>query len=583
MKHWLFNLLLLQILLLLVVSGFSQSDNTDLPDSLVVLLQKNNKSDTNRIAALEKIINALFQEREYQKTKPYINEVVDLSEILESNYAKALADFYKGVVLLSEDNFNDAFPYLLSAKKLASILTESEKNLRLQILVYHSLSVCYFKQQKFKEFYENIQKGLDLNKKLQDASLEFVLKLKLAVTYLYLGKDSAAIEIDKGLISDPRFQDHNMYYPYFHLGAFNMELHKYDTALMYFTKAIKYASLPAEAAWVFLKKGVVFNNQGKYNEAISILSRCLDTLSVVGNAEIESNAYVEMGHSYYELSEFDTAMQLIDMGIEIAHENQNLEIEVEGLGRKTDILYDQEQYREFAKYILQYNILKDSLNMINNFNKLSDLVLQQKIKDEEEQARYKQYVMETKHRQQLLVFFIISLLLVSTIVVILLHLKGKNIHIKNKKIQEELLSNELDLRNREMTAKVLVQVQKKEILSDIIEKLNDIELNKEPLKSIHNIVIELKQSLKDNYSEDFDYYFVQTHPDFYTNLQTDFPNLTSYELRLCAYLKLNLSTKEIAAINNISIDSARVARTRLRKTLRLSNSNEKLVNFLSKY
>ena len=146
-----------------------------------------------------------------------------------------------------------------------------------------------------------------------------------------------------------------------------------------------------------------------------------------------------------------------------------------------------------------------------------------------------------------------------------------------------MLSHELDLRNREMTAKVLTQVKRQELLTDIIKKLTDIASSKSASKNIQSIILELKQSLEDKSQEDFDYYFVQTHPDFYHNLQADFPNLTPYELRLCAYLKMNLSTKDIASISNISPDSARTARSRLRKTLSIKNPDESLVNFLSKY
>ena len=76
---------------------------------------------------------------------------------------------------------------------------------------------------------------------------------------------------------------------------------------------------------------------------------------------------------------------------------------------------------------------------------------------------------------------------------------------------------------------------------------------------------------------------MRVHPGFYEKLCADFPNLTQSELRLCAFLKLNLNTKEIAAINNITINSAKVARSRLRKKLNISDINDNLVEFLSQY
>lgn len=80
--------------------------------------------------------------------------------------------------------------------------------------------------------------------------------------------------------------------------------------------------------------------------------------------------------------------------------------------------------------------------------------------------------------------------------------------------------------------------------------------------------------------EEFEYVFVQVHPDFFETLGTRFPDLTPNEKRLSALLRLNLSTKDISNITHQSVHSITVARTRLRKKLGLSNTNENLVTFL---
>ena len=57
----------------------------------------------------------------------------------------------------------------------------------------------------------------------------------------------------------------------------------------------------------------------------------------------------------------------------------------------------------------------------------------------------------------------------------------------------------------------------------------------------------------------------ESHTQYLNQLKTKNPGLTSYELRLCAYLKSNLSTKEIATILNIQPDSVKKAKQRLRR------------------
>src|SRR6202008_1519761 len=68
----------------------------------------------------------------------------------------------------------------------------------------------------------------------------------------------------------------------------------------------------------------------------------------------------------------------------------------------------------------------------------------------------------------------------------------------------------------------------------------------------------------------FAMYFDQVHNNFLGTMKTKFPNLSSTDLKLCAYLRLNLTSKEIAQLLNISLKGVEISRYRLRKKLQLS-------------
>jgi DNA-binding NarL/FixJ family response regulator len=70
--------------------------------------------------------------------------------------------------------------------------------------------------------------------------------------------------------------------------------------------------------------------------------------------------------------------------------------------------------------------------------------------------------------------------------------------------------------------------------------------------------------------ENFTQYFEQVHKDFSKTVKVKYPDVTKNELRLMALLKMNLSSKEIATILNISSDGVKKARQRLRKKMELS-------------
>ncbi|MEO0472489.1 MAG: helix-turn-helix transcriptional regulator [Bacteroidota bacterium] len=76
---------------------------------------------------------------------------------------------------------------------------------------------------------------------------------------------------------------------------------------------------------------------------------------------------------------------------------------------------------------------------------------------------------------------------------------------------------------------------------------------------------------KDDDWTHFERYFRQVHPGFDEKIRRAFSDLTGNEIRLLTLMKMNLSTKEIASILNISPDSVKKARYRLRKKLNLPN------------
>ena len=77
--------------------------------------------------------------------------------------------------------------------------------------------------------------------------------------------------------------------------------------------------------------------------------------------------------------------------------------------------------------------------------------------------------------------------------------------------------------------------------------------------------------------EDFTLHFEKVHPGFFVRLKGKNPSLANKDQRICAYIRLGLSTKEIAGLVNITPESAEIGRIRLRKKLGL----DRLVNLAS--
>ena len=103
------------------------------------------------------------------------------------------------------------------------------------------------------------------------------------------------------------------------------------------------------------------------------------------------------------------------------------------------------------------------------------------------------------------------------------------------------------------------------------------------IKELNKIMSNIEKNIaEDNDWEGFSIYFDEVHGDFTHRLKKDYDDLTPQEMKLSAYLRMNLSTKEIAHLLNISVRGVEIARYRLRKKLHLDRSDN-LQEFILAY
>ena len=151
-------------------------------------------------------------------------------------------------------------------------------------------------------------------------------------------------------------------------------------------------------------------------------------------------------------------------------------------------------------------------------------------------------------------------------------LKRKKLKTEKELIQlrNEKLQSEIDAKNRELAISTMSIVKKNQFLNTIKEDLNKVEkstLVKSIIKTINNNI-----ENEDDWKF-FEEAFNNTDKDFLKTLQNRHLELTNNDLKLCAYLRLNLSSKEIAPLLNISIKSVEVKRYRLRKKMNLPHES----------
>ena len=155
----------------------------------------------------------------------------------------------------------------------------------------------------------------------------------------------------------------------------------------------------------------------------------------------------------------------------------------------------------------------------------------------------------------------------------LLKRKEKELEIKQLENEQQLmhfknldLQKDIDSKNRELGLSTMNLIKRNELLGTIKKELG----TSKNVDGIKEVIELINNSL--NTSDDwklFEEAFKNTDKGFMKKLKSEHSNLTSNDLRLCTYLRLNLSSKEIAPLLNISIRSVEVKRYRLRKKMNL--------------
>lgn len=153
-------------------------------------------------------------------------------------------------------------------------------------------------------------------------------------------------------------------------------------------------------------------------------------------------------------------------------------------------------------------------------------------------------------------------------------------------LEEEKMKSELRHLNNLLAASTMNLVVKNEFIETIKEKLKGVNRmgeNVETRKALEQIVKEIDTTLRLQEDwEQFEYHFDQVHGDFLSRLRVEFDDLSPNEQKLCAFLRLNLNTKDIANLMGISLRGVEVARYRLRKKLGL-NKGQNLSKFIIEY
>ncbi|MBL4861565.1 MAG: tetratricopeptide repeat protein, partial [Crocinitomicaceae bacterium] len=390
---------------------------------------------------------------------------------------------------------------------------------------------------------------------------------------------------------------------YLSLGITYGSCEQLDSALVYFQKTSQLVAKQDSSVLMgglLNNIGAIYSKKEENNKALEYYRKSLAVFqnehSQKGTAVSTSNiAYI-----YKKQGDFTKAIHLYLEAVQLFKETQSLYYLEDSYFNLSEIYEQQNDYKEALRYNNLYLEINDSLTNSDVLGRISDLQMQFEIRKKDQELtlveQEKELIVQEKMlvekdnklsqiRQYLLIGGIVLLLTIGV-----LGYRNFKIALYNNRLRQQVLKQEkeqlsknLQYKNKELENFALRIIEKNELLHNLKEKIKTIDTQKpEELDKIKDLSISINNNLYiDEDRREFELRLDKTHQSFFANLDQRFPDLTKNERRLCSLLVLDLSSKDIATILNISPDGVKKSRYRLRKKINLE-AETNLSDFLKK-
>lgn len=540
-------------------------------DSLTNLLDRYTSKDTTLVDMLNQT-GFEYWTIEANKSEDFGLQALELSRKLNYVSGEAMANRVIGVSHWARGNFYDALQYLFSSQELYQkcndLLGVANSTM--------NIGLVYADQQ-------NPEQAL----KYYTTALEFFKKTghedRIGTTYTKIG---AAYSSQK----------------------------KYAEAYDYYVKALqihKKINFMFGVQEVTNKLGLLYIDQNRIGEAEKYLLQSLSLSRIRNDHEHIAINLENLSRIYIKQKKFREAERNLSEAYKVAQEYGYKKSLLVILFSLKELASRNNDYRSSLHYFEQYEVIKDSIFSQAQAHQIAALEKEREVRDKEQQLNMRKREIqllqqEARFNNMMLIFLTISIVLLGLSGYIVYKYQRvrirKNaellqssqklfeskerlamVELENIKLKEKDLKQELELRNKELTSYAVNFIQKNELFEELEQKLQVLKnsaTSPELAKDINGILQLVSKKLNiDRDWEDFKLTFENVHQNFFTNLLKLYPELSPAELKLCALIRLNMGTKEIAALLGISADSTKTARYRLRKKLNL-NAEQSLTDFI---
>ncbi len=457
----------------------------------------------------------------------------------------------KATVFSNLDDQNNSIEQGLAALELAIKLKDKPR----EALALKALGSSYHYASDYIKALEYKKKALQAYQDLGDMPMVGVLLNNIGNGISVMGDEKGAIPyFEQSLEISEKFKNFNMVaITSFNLGRSYVRLGRPKDGVPLFEKSLDISrnitKAPKTETWALNGLANAYNKMGRPQKAIPLLNRTIKVSDSIKRKADKAVAYQYRSESYELL--------------------QNVEKSLADYKRYKEV-YDSINTLERAKEVEQLTI-KYEIN-----EKEAALALQ-----EEEIKTLNQEVEISNLKKGLYAGGMFTFVAVSGLLFFGFRQRIKRNRIAREK-QEAIYKQEIEHKKKELASQTLHLVQKNTFLEELKENLENLRNSPDKFKMEFRRIAMLlkKEKASDRDWENFKTYFSEVHNDFDQKLKTLYTDISEKEIRLAAFLRMNLTTKEIAATMNVLPDSILKSKYRLKKKLGLSKEQD-LGSFLN--
>lgn len=305
-------------------------------------------------------------------------------------------------------------------------------------------------------------------------------------------------------------------------------------------------------------------------------------------SNFKEEGYYYSASAFYHLNcgNYTQAIADITHSIELLGEGDFDSKNVHSYFLLQEIYRTEGRYKEAYEALMLFAEIYTRQHNTENIVELSSLINQLEIERTEQLHRQQQeaYEQEHLHHRTMMRIYIAGLVLM--IVVAMLLLSRYRLQRKNHKLLNAKAEQELNYKSEIIKIQRLQQFEEKKNIDAILEELTTA-VNATDIREMRNELRRIIRHLQQGDASGGDWAEVEktllSNDTFFDNLLKEYPNLTKNERKLCTFIHMNLSTKEIAKITHQSTGSINVARSRLRQKFGLTDSDISLIAFLDRF